>query len=77
MVRSVAGDELSSAELARLDRWVEGLLLVAFDVFARCREQIFDIRVLEIRNRSLKVVERLNAWRERRGEAVVEPATAP
>jgi hypothetical protein len=43
--------------------------LVAFDVYSRCREQVFEIRVREIRNRSLKVMERLNAWREQRAGA--------
>jgi hypothetical protein len=45
---------------------VDGVLLTAFNVFSRCREQVYDIRVKEIRNRSLKVMERLNSWREER-----------
>jgi hypothetical protein len=45
---------------------VDRLLLTTFDVFSRCREQVYDIRVKEIRNRSLKVMERLNSWREAR-----------
>jgi hypothetical protein len=45
---------------------VDRLLLVAFDVYSRCREQVYEIRVREIRNRSLKVMERLNEWREQR-----------
>ncbi len=48
------------------DSRVDGMLLVAFNVFSRCREQVYDIRVKEIRNRSLKVMERLNSWREER-----------
>ena len=51
---------------AEFDRRVDDLLLVAFNVFSRCREQVYDIRVKEIRNRSLKVMERLNSWREQR-----------
>jgi hypothetical protein len=47
---------------------VETVLLTAFDVYNRCREQIYEIRVNEIRNRSLKVMERLNSWREHRGD---------
>lgn len=45
---------------------VEQLLLTAFNVYSRCREQVYEIRVNEIRNRSLKVMERLNSWREER-----------
>jgi len=48
------------------DDRVDGMLLAAFDVYNRCREQVYDIRVKEIRNRSLKVMERLNSWREKR-----------
>jgi hypothetical protein len=48
------------------DSRVDGMLLTAFNVFNHCREQVFDIRVKEIRNRSLKVMERLNSWREAR-----------
>ena len=49
------------------DDRVDRLLLTVFDVYSRCREQLYEIRVREIRNRSLKVMERLNSWRERRG----------
>jgi len=55
------------------DRRVDGMLLAAFDVYTRCREQVYDIRVKEIRNRSLNVMERLNSWREKRaGEPSAE-----
>jgi hypothetical protein len=50
----------------RFDSRVDGMLLTAFNVYNRCREQVYDIRVKEIRNRSLKVMERLNSWREER-----------
>lgn len=56
------------------DQRVDGMLLAAFDVYNRCREQVYDIRVKEIRNRSLKVMERLNSWREQR--AVGPPSDA-
>jgi hypothetical protein len=53
-------------ELSELDDRVERLLLAAFDVYSRCREQVCEIRVRAIHNRSLKVMERMNAWRARR-----------
>ena len=56
----------TEAERRAFDLRVDGLLLTAFNVFSRCREQVYDIRVKEIRNRSLKVMERLNTWREQR-----------
>lgn len=51
---------------AEFNSRVDGVLLTTFNVFSRCREQVYDIRVKEIRNRSLKVMERLNSWREER-----------
>jgi hypothetical protein len=63
--REIAADTTEDA-VSELDSRVEATLLVAFNVFCRCREQVYDIRVKEIRNRSLKVMERLNSWREER-----------
>lgn len=57
-----ATGEVASSFDSRVDR----MLMTAFDVFSRCREQVYDIRVKEVRNRSLKVMERLNSWREER-----------
>jgi hypothetical protein len=54
--------------LAALDDRIDGVLLAALDVYSRCREEIFDIRVKDVRNRSLKMMERLNEWRARRDE---------
>jgi len=75
-VREVLADSLeargSRAELEEVETWVDRLLLVAFDLHAACREQLCSIRVNEIRNRSMKVMERLNEWRERR-EAAPRP----
>jgi hypothetical protein len=61
----VAG-EASRDSRQEFDRRVDAMLLAAFNVYNRCREQVYDIRVKEIRNRSLKVMERLNSWREQR-----------
>lgn len=65
-VLGVAVEELASADRRVLGERVDDVLLVAFDVYSRCREQVYEIRVNEIRNRSLKVMERLNSWREAR-----------
>jgi hypothetical protein len=62
----VVTDDVSDVAKRDLDDRVDELLLVAFDVYNACRQQVFDIRVREIRNRSMKVMERLNAWREQR-----------
>ncbi len=76
LLRREVGPELEAAELEQLDGWVDRLMLAAFDVYAACREQVSEIRVHEIRNRSMKVMERLNAWRERRDAARADEARA-
>jgi hypothetical protein len=53
-------------ELAEIEERIDRLVLAAFDVYTGCREQLCEIRVKEIRNRSLKNMERLNEWRARR-----------
>ena len=63
--REMAEDTTADA-ISEFDSRVDGVLLTGFNVYSRCREQMYDIRVKEIRNRSLKVMERLNSWREER-----------
>jgi hypothetical protein len=60
-------DTTPRLELA-IERVIDELLLLAFDVFVARREQVFEIRVNEIRNRSMKTLGRLNEWRARRDE---------
>jgi hypothetical protein len=79
LVRLVDGSGVAAAdERARLDRQVDRVLLAAFDVYSACREQVYEIRVRSIRDRSLRQVERLNEWRSRRdGEPVAEAEASP
>jgi len=71
-LKSVVREELAaevarcSEELARFDEGVDRLVLIAFNVFTACREELYTIRVNAIQNRSLKMMERLNDWRGRR-----------
>ena len=74
----VASDGLvCGSELAALESRLDEVLLAAVDVYSRCREQIYDIRVKDIRNRSLKMMERLNDWRARRDEVGGPGAAEP
>jgi hypothetical protein len=74
----VASDGLAcESELVALESRLDGVLLAAVDVYSRCREQIYDIRVKDIRNRSLKMMERLNEWRARRDEVGGPEAAEP
>lgn len=57
-----------AADLADFDRAVDRLGLAAFDVYMKCREELWAIRAREIRNQSVGIMERVQAWRERRAE---------
>ena len=62
-------DPLDSSDRSELDHRIDRLALMAFDVYSACREQVHEIRVQSIRNRSITVLERFNAWRDRRDAA--------
>jgi hypothetical protein len=49
-----------------MDRRIERLGLHAFDVYMRCREDMWRIRAQEIRNQSVGIMERVAEWKERR-----------
>jgi hypothetical protein len=47
-------------ELPEFDRRVDGLLLLSFDIYMKCREKIYELKANELRNMTLKLVERAN-----------------
>jgi hypothetical protein len=64
IVRDVVAD--SSGVPEEFDRRIDNLGLLAFEVYMSCREQLWSIRAEEIRNQSLGILERMQAWREQR-----------
>jgi len=58
--------DASNRSRTLFDTRIDAVLLVAFNVYSRCKKEVYDIRVKSIRNQSLKVMERLNSWYERR-----------
>ncbi len=70
LLREVVGDTEAEANgsLERMNQRIELLGMCAFDVYMRCREQMWSIRAQEIRNQSVGIMERVAAWRERREE---------
>jgi hypothetical protein len=73
LVREVTGAEAADS-LDAFDHRIDRLELCAFDVYMRCREQMWMIRAKEIRNQSVGILERVQEWRERRAE---NPESAP
>jgi len=77
-LKPILSDELRADPVAcrELEARLDILLLAAVDHYVACREQVWEIRVTEIRNRSIKVLERFNQWRDRRdgdGDDAVAP----
>lgn len=62
-----AGELDLAGDLAALERWIDELALVAFNVYMKCREEIFEIRVQEMHNRTSRIVDRLNRIYEKPG----------
>jgi len=59
-----------SPDMDAIGRRVDKVLLTAFDVYSKCRQKIYDIRVREVKNQVGKLLERANL--------IVEiPETAP
>jgi hypothetical protein len=67
-------DADTAGSLDALDDRIERLGLHAFDVYMSCREQMWSIRMQEIRNQSLGILDRMQEWREKRAE---NPEHAP
>jgi hypothetical protein len=62
-------DDLGRREADDAIRHARAYLLAGFDTYMNCREQVWKIRATELRSRSQRVIEGLNAWRERRDAA--------
>jgi hypothetical protein len=78
VVRGVVPDDAGdTADLRAVEDRIDQLALLAFDVYAVCREDVSRIRVEAIRNRSMKVMERFNAWQDRRAERQADRTVRP
>ena len=67
LLRKSGGDGVARS-FDELDRRIERVGLYAFDVYMRCREDMWRIRAREIRNQSVGIMERVAEWKERRAE---------
>jgi hypothetical protein len=53
-------DPKLSVELVQLEEQIDRIALVAFDVFVHCREQVYELRINELKRNVSWVVERMN-----------------
>ncbi|MDQ1333273.1 MAG: hypothetical protein QG552_223 [Thermodesulfobacteriota bacterium] len=49
-----------SPDMDAFDKQVDEILLMAFDVYSKCRQKIYEIRVREVKNQVGKLLERAN-----------------
>lgn len=61
LAREVLEAESGSAkvrheEMSDFDDRVDGLALFAFDVYMRCRENLFEVRITEVKNRTQRLL---------------------
>ncbi len=59
-------------ELLEFESMVDGLSLIAFDIYMTCREQIYSIRATELRGRTKKFMQRLQQMTEMDGQPPYE-----
>jgi hypothetical protein len=68
-IREQLGDAADDApivtELVDLEHVIDRLALVAFDLFVQCREQLFELRVNEVKRSVSWVVDKVNQRKER------------
>lgn len=57
-------NEEMTEELYELDSRIDELALMAFDKYMECRERIYDVRLNEMKNLSIKMMERITTKRE-------------
>ncbi len=53
-------EDVTSAELHLLEDRIDEAALLAFDVYSQCRQQLYDIRVKEVRSEYGRLLERAN-----------------
>ena len=54
----IAAGEVSPQELSDLEERVDGLALFALNVYMRCRENLFEVRMTEVKNRTHRLLQR-------------------
>ena len=54
------GETEISAEFLMFEKGVDEVMLVAFDIYVECREQVFEIRSKELKRRVSWIVDKLN-----------------
>jgi len=77
LIREILGRGIPKKEQApdlfEVYERVDAVALLAFDIHSKCKEQIFEIRIREVRGRSERVLDKLNKRAEAREAAKPSP----
>ena len=57
-------NKIDSDELTRLDKKIDELALLTFDIYMGCREKLYELKATELRNWTYKLLERANLLTE-------------
>jgi len=52
--------QASIEEMLELESRIDGVALLAFDIYMRCREKLYDLRANELKNRTFRLLQRAN-----------------
>ena len=55
---------VSADQMETFDSKVDHLALLAFDVYSKCRETLYEVRLSEVKNRSFRLLQRANLLAE-------------
>ncbi|MBW1975918.1 MAG: RsbRD N-terminal domain-containing protein [Deltaproteobacteria bacterium] len=61
-------DEIEGGELEEFDSVVDEVMLKALDIYSACREQLYELRVQEVKNRTFRLLQRAGLVYEISGE---------
>lgn len=63
-INKKSGDYQISTELSQFEQKIDSIALMAFDIYMKCREKIFQLKANEEKNRTYKVFERAGLIKE-------------
>lgn len=62
--QDIRENRISSSELGAFDARVDELALLAFNIYAQCRETLFEVRLNEFKNRTNRLLQKANLLAE-------------
>jgi len=60
LATEINSGQVSAQELFELETRIDGVALLAFDIYMRCREKLYDLRANELKNRTFRLLQRAN-----------------